>query len=200
MVTYIRDQLRRRIRTGKGRCPHPVTLIVDSQSVKGASTVGKNSRGYDAAKKINGCKRHITVDTLGLPVMITVTPADVQDRDAARDVFWRLRLTQPQITQVWADRGYAGDLVDWARERLWLTLRIVSRPKGTKGFVVLPRRWKVERTIGWCMNARRNARDYERLPQHSEAHLNWALITTMTRRLSRKRSASSWGKAPEPAR
>ncbi|RNG02322.1 IS4/IS5 family transposase [Streptomyces botrytidirepellens] len=83
----MRDQLRRRIRTGKGRCPYPVTLIVDSQSVKGSSTVGRNSRGYDAAKKINGRKRHITVDTLGLPVMITVTPADIQDRDAARDVF-----------------------------------------------------------------------------------------------------------------
>jgi transposase len=130
-----------------------VTLIVGSQSVKGASTVGRNSRGYDAAKKINGRKRRITVDTLGLPVMITVTPADIQDRDAARDVFWRLRLTQPQITQVWADRGYAGELVDWTSDRLWLTLRIVSRPKGTKGFVVLPRRWKAERTIGWCMNA-----------------------------------------------
>jgi hypothetical protein len=109
-----------------------VTLIVDSQSVKGASTVGRNSRGYDAAKKINGRKRHITVDTLGLPVMITVTPADVQDRDAARDVFLRLRLTQPQITQVWADRGYASDLVNWARDRLWLTLRIVSRPKASR--------------------------------------------------------------------
>lgn len=191
VVTSIRDQLRRRIRTGKGRCPHPVILIVDSQSVKGASTVGKDSRGYDAAKKINGRKRHITVDALGLPVMITVTPADIQDGDAARDVFWRLRLTQPQITQVWADRGYAGDLVDWAREPLWLSSRIVSRPKGTKGFVVLPRRWKVERTIGWCMNARRNARDYERLPQHSEAHLNWALITMMTRRLTRESPRTS---------
>ncbi len=112
-------------------------------------------------------------------------------RATARDVFWRLRLTQPQITQVWADRGYAGELVDWARERLWLTLRIVSRPEGAKGFVVLPRRWKVERTIGWCMNARRNARDYERLPQHSEAHLNWALITVMTRRLTRKSPRTS---------
>ncbi|WP_436844378.1 transposase [Streptomyces canus] len=81
------------------------------------------------------------MDTLGLSVMITVTPADIQDRD----VFWRLRLTQPQITQVWSDRGYADHLVDWARDRLWLTLRIISRPKGTKGFVVLPRRWKVER-------------------------------------------------------
>ncbi|MFF0018431.1 transposase [Streptomyces sp. NPDC005374] len=148
-----------------------MTLIVDSQSVKGASTVGRNSRGYDAAKKINGRKRHLTVDTLSLRVMITVTPADIQDLDTARDVSWWLRLTQPQITQIWADRGYAGELVNWARERLWLTLRIVSQLKGTKGFVVLPRRWKVERTIGWCMNARRNARDYERLPQHSKPEL-----------------------------
>lgn len=91
------------------------------------------------AHEINGRKRHITVDTLGLPVVITVTPADIQDR------------------------GYAGDLADWACERRWLTLRIVSRPKGTKGFVVLPRRWKVEHTIGWCMNAHRTACEYERL-------------------------------------
>ncbi|NUP21174.1 MAG: hypothetical protein HOZ81_34940 [Streptomyces sp.] len=69
------------------------------------------------------------MDSLGLPVMITVTPADIQDRDAARDVFWRLRLTQPQSTQVWADRGYAGELVDWARERPWLTLRISPGPR-----------------------------------------------------------------------
>lgn len=193
VVTCVRDQLRCRIRAGKDRCPHPVTLIVDSQSVKGASTVGRSSRGHDAARKINGRKRHVTVDTLGLLVTITVTPADIQDRDAARDVFWRLRLTQPQITQARADRGYAGDLVDGARERLWLTLRIVSRPKGAKGVVVLPCRWKVERTIGWCMNARHNAR----LPQHTEADLNQALITMMTRRLTRKNPRTSqWTRKP----
>ncbi|WP_327425656.1 transposase (plasmid) [Streptomyces sp. NBC_01527] len=96
-----------------------MTLIVDSQSVKAASTVGKDSWGYNTAKNINGRKRHITLDTSGLSVMITVTPADIQDRDTAGEIFWRLRLTQLQITQIWADRGYAGDLVDWARERLW---------------------------------------------------------------------------------
>lgn len=84
----------------------------------------------------------------------------------------RLRLTQPQITRGRDDRGYAKDLVVWARDRVWLTLRIASCPKGTESFVVLPRPWKVERTIGWCMNARRNARDDELLPQHSESHLN----------------------------
>ncbi|MDH6604563.1 hypothetical protein M2164_000198 [Streptomyces sp. SAI-208] len=135
-----------------------------------------------------------------------MTPADlleVQGRlrrkgcDAARDVFWRLRLTLQQITQIWAYRGYACDLVDWARERIWLALRNVSRPRGGKSFVVLPRCGKAERTIGWCMNARRNARDHERLPQHAEAHLNWALITMMTRRLGRKSPRTSqWRKGP----
>ncbi|WP_353938344.1 IS5 family transposase [Streptomyces ficellus] len=201
MVAFIHDQLRRRIRTDKGRCSFPVTLIVDSQSVKAASTVGKDSRGYDAGKKINGRKRHIVVDTLGLPVMITVTPGDARDEIIARDLLWRLRLTHPQITQVWADSAYSRDLLpNWAADHLWLTLRPVIRPKGTKGFVVLPRRWKVERSIGWIMNARRNCRDYERLPQHSEAHLNWAFITLMTRRLARKgHRTDSWTKKNRPA-
>ncbi|MDF9816693.1 IS5 family transposase [Streptomyces sp. SPB162] len=186
IVVGIRDQLRRRIRTNLGRCPYPVTLIIDSQSVKAADTVGKATRGYDVGKKINGRKRHIAVDTKDLPVMIMVTPADMSDRDAARELLWRLRITHPQITQVWADSAYAGQLVTWAQERLHITLKTVHRPKGQKGFVVLPRRWIVERTLGWIMHARRNARDYERLPQHSECHLTWSMITLMTRRLTRK--------------
>ncbi|WP_158708919.1 transposase [Streptomyces sp. NRRL S-920] len=117
MVTFIRDQLRRHIRTDKGRCPFPVMLIVDSQSVKAASTVGRDSRGYDAGKKINGRKRHLVVDTLGLPVMITVTAGDVRDEIIARDLLWRLRLTHPQITQIWADSAYARDLLPaWTAE------------------------------------------------------------------------------------
>lgn len=163
-----------------------MTLIVDSQSVKGAETVSKTTRGFDAGKKINGRKRHIAVDTLGLPVMITVTPADTTDRDAARELLWRLRIMQPQIRQIWADSAYAGQLVNWSDDFLHMTLKTVSRPRGAKGFVVLPRRWKVERTLGWIMKARRNVRDYERLPQHSEAHLNRALITLMTRGLTRR--------------
>ncbi|WP_078987538.1 transposase [Streptomyces sp. XY332] len=90
------------------------------------------------AKKINGRKRHIAVDTLGLPVMITVTPADMTDRDAARELLRRLRVMQPQITQVWADSAYAGQLVNWSEDFLKMTLRTVSRPRGAKGFVVLP--------------------------------------------------------------
>ncbi|MGW3826604.1 transposase [Streptomyces sp. NPDC005071] len=111
------------------------------------------------------------VDTLGLPVMITVTPADTTDRDAARELLWRLRVMQPPITQVWADSAYAGQLINWSDDFLHRTLKTVSRPRGAKGFVVLPRRWKVERTLDRITKSRRNVRDYERLPQHSEAHL-----------------------------
>jgi transposase len=117
-----------------------------------------------------------------------VTPADVQDRDAAKEVLFRLRLMHPEITIVWADSAYAGALVDWARQHLDLTVKTVSRPKGAKGFVVLPRRWVVERSLSWLTRARRNVRDYERLPQHSESHLTWAAITLMTRRLTRRPS------------
>jgi transposase len=122
-------------------------------------------------------KRHIAVDTLGLPVIIMVTPAVTTDRDAARELLWRLRVMQPQITQVWADSAYAGQLINWSDDFMHMTLKTVSRPRGAKGFVVLPRRWKVERTLGRIMKARGNVRDYERLPQHSEAHLIWAFIT-----------------------
>lgn len=84
-----------------------------------------------------------------------------------------------------------------------MTLKTVSRPRGAKGFVVLPRRWKVERTLGWIMKARRNVRDYECLPQHSEAHLTWALITLMTRRITRGSHQARWTKGcasrPTPA-
>ncbi|MGV2918818.1 IS5 family transposase [Streptomyces alfalfae] len=201
VVGYIRDQLRRRLRAGGGRCPYPITLIVDSQSVKAAETVGKDSRGYDAGKKINGRKRHLAVDTHGLPVMILVTPADMSDRDAARELLWRLRLAHPQLVQVFADRAYAGQLVGWADDFLDLHLRTVARPKGAKGFVVVPRRWRVERTLSWLMRARRNVRDYERLPEHAEAHLTWSLITVMTRRLARdgQPRTDTWDKK-RPAR
>ncbi len=101
---------------------------------------------------------------------------------------------QPQITQVWDDSAYAGQLVSWSDDFLRMTLRTVSCPRGAKGFVVLPRRWKVERTLGWIMKSRRNVRDYERLPQNSEAHLNWALITLMTRRLTRRGPRADWSK------
>ncbi|MDT0347523.1 IS5 family transposase [Streptomyces litchfieldiae] len=186
VVGQIRDQLRRRIRLGMGRAPQAVATVIDSQSVRAAETVSRATRGYDPAKKVNGRKRHLVVDTKGLPLLVMVTPADMTDRDAAKEVLFRLRLMHPEITIVWADSAYAGTLVTWAKTFLDLTIKTVSRPKDATGFVVLPRRWVVERSLAWIMHARRHARDYERLPQHAESLITWAAITLMTRRLTRR--------------
>lgn len=195
VVNEIRDQLRRAIRLRKGRCPAAVTLIIDSQSVRGSETVSKATRGYDLAKRTNGRKRHLLVDPDGLQVMVMVTPADMADRDCARDLLFRLRLTHPEITLVWADSAYAGSLIEWARTFLNLTIKVVSRPRGAQGFVVLAKRWVVERSLSWVLRARRNIRDHERRPQNSEIMIIWSAITQMTRRLTRSaRARSSWGK------
>ena len=130
----------------------------------------------------------MVVDTKGLPLFVMVTPADMTDRDAAKEVLFRLRLMHPEITIVWADSGYAGKLVTWAKKYLNLTLKTVSRPKDAKGFVLLPRRWVIERSIAWVMHARRHDRDYERLIQHSESLITWAAITLRTRRITRRQS------------
>ncbi|MYY80818.1 MULTISPECIES: IS5 family transposase [unclassified Streptomyces] len=185
IVGQIRDELAARIRRDLGRGHRAVATIIDSQSVKAASTVTRESRGYDAGKKINGRKRHLVVDTRGLPLLVMVTPADLHDSAAAKEVLFRLRLMHPEITIVWADRAYAGKLVTWAKHHPSLTIKTVSRPKDTTGFVVIPKRWVVERSLAWMMNARRHARDYERLVQHSETLITWAAITLMTRRITR---------------
>ncbi|MFD4342629.1 IS5 family transposase [Streptomyces anulatus] len=194
VIGQIRDALAGRIRREMGRGPRAVATIIDSQSVKAASTVGKDSPGYDAGKKINGRKRHMVVDAKGLPLMAMVTPADLHDSAAAKEVLFRLRLTHPEITLVWADSAYAGKLVTWAKKHLNLTIKTVSRPKNTSGWILLPRRWVVERSLAWMMNARRHARDYERLIQHSETLITWAAITVMTRRLTRKGATPSWSR------
>jgi transposase len=195
VVTQIRDQLRRAIRQRSGRPPNAVMVIIDSQSVKASETVSKATRGYDPAKKLNGRKRSVLVDGGGLLLAVMVTPADRSDRDIARDLLWRARLTHPELTLAWADSAYGGALVAWARDFLDLTIKIVSRPSGQSGFVVLPKRWVVERTLSWIMRACRNCRDHERLVQHSEAHISWSAIALMTRRLTRKRSRRTWSGA-----
>lgn len=115
IVGQIRDGLRKRVRREMGRAPGAVAIVIDSQSIKAADTVGKDSRGYGAGKEINGRKRHLVVDTKGLPLFVMVTPADMTDRDAATEMLFRLRLMHPKITIVWADSAYAGQLVNWAK-------------------------------------------------------------------------------------
>jgi transposase len=178
------DCLRDRVRVRQGRSASPSAAVIDSASVKAAETVGAASRGYDAGKKINGRKRHVAVDTLGLLLCVIVTAGSVQDRDAAPKLLQQLAGCCQRIKLVWADGGYAGKLCTWARNQLCLRLQIVKRSDQVKGFVVLPRRWVVERTLAWITNHRRCARDYERLPQHHEAMVRWTMIRITSRRLA----------------
>lgn len=178
-------RLRGRLRVGLGRGELPTACSIDSQSVKAADTVGASTRGFDGGKKINGRKRHIAVDTMGLLLGVVVTAASVQDRDGACPPLAALRERFSTITVVWADGGYAGRLVSWAAGVLRLTVTVIKRTDDTRGFAVVPRRWVVERTFGWLMRHRRLVRDYERRPEHHEAMVLWATVTIMTRQLVR---------------
>lgn len=169
-----------------GKTPRAASAIVDSQSIKASETVGKDSRGWDEAKKFNGRKRHLICDNRGLVLLVMVTSADVTDRDAAKELLLRLALTHPEVSIVWADSTYAGKLVTWAKTYLDITIKTVRRPPAATGFVLLPRRWVVERSWSWIMRARRHCRDHERLPQMSESLITWAAITLTTRRLTRR--------------
>lgn len=180
------DRLRGRIRIACGRAELPTAAVIDAQTVRGADTVAADSTGYDAGKKTKGRKRNIATDCLGLVLMVTVTAASMQDRDTAHRLLALLRQHFSTITLVWADGGYSGRLVTWAKTVLHLTITIVKRTDDTKGFVVLPRRWVVERTFGWLTHHRRLVRDYERRPEHHEAMVWWATVTIMTRRLTRE--------------
>ena len=188
----IHDALRDAVRDAAGRDPMASAGIVDSQSVKGADTVGADSRGYDAGKKINGRKRHIVTDTLGLLIVVLVTAANLQDRDGGRLVLNRARMAMPSIVVVWADGGYAGKLLAFAQYYLPITMQIVKRTDKRPVFEVLPHRWVVERTLSWLMRTRRLARDYERLPAHAEAMVNWSMIGLMTRRLTPAPGRRPW--------
>src|SRR5689334_341200 len=166
------------------RNPEPSAGLIDSQSVKGADTVGAGSRGHDAGKKVNGRKRFIVTDTLGLLLVVVVLAASVQDRDGAKSVLLDTYLRTP-MRYVFADGGFAGRLLEWATRIVRTTIHIVRKPAGQQGFAVIPRRWAVERSFAWLTAHRRLARDYDRHPAVSEAMIRWAAINTITRRIAR---------------
>jgi putative transposase len=177
---HLRDQ----VRLVEGHERQPSAGILDSQSVK--STECSDQRGYDAGKKVNGRKRHVLVDTLGLILLVLVLPASIQDRDAARQLLGTFfqQKTRRRVKQIWADGGYAGALVALAR-RLWhCTIEIVKRTDA-HAFRVLPRRWVVERTFGWLGRYRRLNRDYERQAQTGEVMVYLAMIRLMLTRLGK---------------
>jgi transposase len=132
-------------------------------------------------RKTKGRKRHLAVDTMGLLLAIVVTAACIQDRDGAHRLLVALRARLGTIGHVWTDGGYAGGLLSWAHQVLSFTVDIVKRTDTISGFLVLHRRWVVERTFGWITKHRRCVRDYETLPQHHEAMIT---MITMSRRLA----------------
>jgi len=184
----VHDMLRDLARVAAGRGPTPTAAVIDSQSVRAASTVGKHSRGFDGGKRVNGRKRHIAVDTLGLLLVVLVTTASIQDRDAGVRLLALLRERFSTIGLVWADGGYAGRLVDCANKVLKLTIEIVKRSDDVKGFTLLPRRWVAERTFAWLFTSRRLVHDYERDPANHAAMVHISMILLMTRRLARTKT------------
>jgi transposase len=193
-TSTLHDQLHTQVRLVAGRHPIP-SARSSTPSRCGPPTPSPSKAAATTPPKVNGRKRHLAVDTLGLLLAIVVTAASVQDRDGARPLLCRLRLGGRGILLVWADAAYAGRLVTWARSTLRLRLVIVRR-RLAHAFEVLPRRWVIERTFAWLSRYRRTVRDDERLPTHHQAMVQWAMITIMTRRLARRHRPA---RTPTPA-
>ena len=183
--------LRAMERERRGKDPNPSAAIMDSQSIKtteesaGWKGYEAHRNGYDAHKHIKGRKRHLLVDTLGLPHSIYVTPADVQDRVGARRLLAGLKPLVPRLKKIWADGAYSGDpLFQWCQEMGGWELEVVGRDREASGFQVIPKRWIVERTISWIGQNRRMSKDYERKVQTSETFIEVAMIRLLLRRLA----------------
>lgn len=181
----IHDALREKVRKAAGKKSTPTVAIVDSQSIRTAE--GGEERGYDSAKKITGRKRHLAVDTLGLLLAVVVHGADWQDQDGAKWVLKKLAKQFCRIKVVFGDIAYGrAGLPAWVKETFGWVLQTVLRPVGTKGFVVLPKRWIVERTFAWLARHRRHSKDYEKTTASSEALTYIAMISLMSKRLAKR--------------
>lgn len=205
-------ELRERLRCQLGRDTNPSAGIVDSQSVK-TTGAGGQERGFDPAKKVDGRKRHLLVDTQGLVLKARVHSAEVPDQDGIRLLLEQVRGRFARLSHLWVDAGYQGRGRRWAEEVMGLSVEVVRKPpkpvpekvaktwaeewakEGIKvdwqrlmpprGFQALPRRWVVERTFAWISHNRRMAKDYERLCATGEAFVYAAMTRLMVRRLAR---------------
>jgi putative transposase len=178
----IHDALREKVRRAVGKKSTPTVAIIDSQSIR--SGEGGEERGYDAAKKITGRKRHLAVDTLGLLLAVVVHRGDCQDQEGARLVIKKLSQKFYRLKVLFGDTAYGrSGLPAWTLKSFGWILQTVLRPVGVQGFVVLPKRWIVERTFAWLARYRRHSKDYEKTTASSEALTRLAMISLMTKRL-----------------
>ena len=189
----IHDSLRTKVRAREKPWSPRTTASVDSQSVD--TTTGGEQRGRDNAKNVDGRKRHIVVDSMGLLLAVLVTGADVDDARAAAEVFARLE-GQPvsRVERMFGDSKYHNHaLYEWVESNARWELVIVRRPEGAKGWVKLPIRWTVERTFAWLGKCRRLSKDRERSVRSSEAFIKWAMIHLMLNRLESRGTDPAFG-------
>lgn len=166
-----------------GRQAEPTAAIIDTQSVKTSTDVPAPSQGIDANKKIVGRKRAIVTDTLGLLLAVVVLAASATDNNAGIRAINQAKADHPTIVKTWVDTGFKNKFIEHAAT-LDIDAEVISRNEQVRGFSVTPRRWVIERTIGWLMFHRRLARDYETLNKSSEAMIQIAMIDNVSKRIT----------------
>lgn len=172
------DDLREILRVAAGRKPQPTAAILDSQTIRSTPESGERA-GYDAGKKTKGTKIHMGVDTLGDLLTLIATPANEQDREQVAQLTEEIQAVTGQSVQVaFADGGYSGERAAAAAQEQGIALQVVKLPDGVRHFVLLPKRWIVERSFAWKSRFRRLVRDYERLPQ-TVAGLHFAVFAIL---------------------